>query len=153
MRFLKKPKLMVVVATVALMLIAVPVAFGGINWSGFDPQVQIDGTQYNVTVSAPANAWCAVEGVDVIFHVDPDLDETDVSVDFESTGGSGGCTVTTLSDFAFDSDDGVVVEVLVSTKGRAKFPVLVEVVVDEDEDDAATCRGRANRAVWCEADD
>jgi len=142
------------------MLIAVPVVYGGIRWSGFDPQVQIGGTQYNVTVIAPESAWCDVSGpIDVTFYVAPG---SEYVVDSESTGGSGDCAVETKTTFVETAraDGRVGLEVLVSSdkkgrdKGKGRFPVKLEVVVDEGGDEAVTyCNGSSNKPVRCWIDD
>ena len=148
MKFIKRPKALAAVATLLLMLIAVPVVYGGIQWSGFDPQVQINRTQYNVTVLAPDKAWCDVDGdIEVVFHVEAGAE---TKLDFESTGGSSACTVSTSTTFdADDGNSGVGVSILVNSSGNGRFPVVVEVASDGEE---AVCRGVSGKSVSCSLD-
>ena len=145
MKFMKRPKALAAVVTLLLMLIAVPVVYGGIQWSGFDPQVQIDGTQYDVTVLAPDRAWCDVDGdIEVVFHIEAGAD---FGLDFESSGGSGACTVTTSTTFdADDGNSGVGVSILVNSSGNGRFPVVVEVASDGEE---TVCRGVSGKSISC----
>lgn len=152
MKVFKKSKLVAVIATLLLMLVAVPVAFGGIQWSGFDPQVQINGTQYNVTVLAPDRAWCDVTGpIDVTFYVDAG---SEYILDFESEGGSGGCLVVTETTFVevpiVTTDGSVGLEVLVSSARKKAFPVVIETVASNASGETVTtCEGQTNSAIQC----
>ncbi len=107
--------------------------------------MQIDGTQYNVSVHAPDAAWCDVDGdIDVVFHIEAGAR---TKLDFESTGGSNSCTVSTSTTFdADDGNSGVGVSVQVNSSGKGRFPVVVQMVSDGEE---AVCSGVSGKSVSC----
>ena len=148
MKFKRTPKQVAIIGTLLLMLIAVPVVYGGIQWSGFDPQVQIDGTQYNVTVFGPDKTWCDSGGdIDVTFYVE---EGATTELDFESSGGPAECRVTTDTIFVErDGQVGVDAEVTVAANGKGRSPVVVEIASDGE---SAVCRGVAGKPVTCSLD-
>ena len=59
---LNRLRLAVVFFTVFTVLVGASVAYAGLRWSGIDPNVIVDDTQYALTIAVPTGQWCKIAG-------------------------------------------------------------------------------------------
>jgi hypothetical protein len=64
----KNFKWMAIVPALLIMLLSVSVAYGGLRWSGIDPEVTLDGQTLNVTAQWHSDDLCSV-GSDVLINI------------------------------------------------------------------------------------
>jgi hypothetical protein len=147
MKKLGSVKILAIASVLLILLVAVPVAYGGLRWSGLDPQVVIDGREYSVTVAVPPNQWCKVGSpYQVTFHVPEGAEYELLS---ETVAGPDDCSITSATSFREHEDlDEPYVTILVSSRG--KFRVVATVY---SEDSLETCKGHANKKLRCDLPD
>ena len=56
-------KLAAAASAVLMFLIAAPVVYGGLRWTGFDPELEVGGHKVNVTVLAQRAAGAISKGL------------------------------------------------------------------------------------------
>ena len=130
-----------VLSVMLVLLVGASAVYGGLRWSGFDPTVTVDGVDYNAVIAAPPGQECRIEGVDVVFHVEGGVSTSGPEAEDEFCDGKS----STSTSFVADSDDGVYVSVLVSSKKRS-FPVDVILSSSGSEE---SCSGQANQEITC----
>ena len=139
MKWAKGLRLVVIVSTVLMVLAGASVIYGGLRWSGFDPIVLVDGTEYSLTVAvAPGHVCRLSEDVQVTFHVPEGarnklVSEQDV------------CNVSTSTSFEEDADDDVYASVLVPARHR----LPVDAVLVSGDPDPQFCSGWSNEEFDC----
>ena len=147
-KLMRNVKLVAAASAVLAFMVAAPVVYGGLRWTGFDPELQVGGHKVNITIFAPTGRWCDVEGpVDVRVWVPKGTDARLVS---ESEGDDGGCTVVTSTTIGERGRHGVIVGVKAETDDpMQRFPMKVEIEVDDElvED---SCRGSVNKWIKCD---
>ena len=148
-RWTRKIRWIVALSTMLVLLASTTVVYGGLRWTGIDPELDINGHKVNVTVFWPQNHTCDVFSR-VKFRVQVPKG-AEVSFD-ESTG-------------TFDCDNGfsntIDTETHIVYKGRRdevkvtgyvggleNFPVKVVV---QGEHERRVCRGKTNRPIKCRA--
>ena len=144
MRTPKSMRVIALLSVLLLLLIAAPVAYGGLSWSGTDPRVMVNGTFYDVTVAVPPNQWCQVEGpYQVIFHVPAGAE---VALLSESVGGPDECgTQSQTSLQEHEGLDSVYVSILVPARGSLRVRATLQSGGFETK-----CVGNANREFACD---
>ena len=148
-RWTRKIRWIVALSMMIVLLASTTVVYGGLRWTGIDPELDINGEKVNVTVFWPKEYTCEVFRY-VKFKVQVPAGSV-VSFD-ESTG-------------TFDCDNGFtntietethvvkrgrrnVVKVTGYVGGLSNFPIKVVV---QSDDERRVCRGTTNRPIKCRA--
>ncbi len=141
-----------------LLLVAVPVAYGGGRWRGIDPELKVNGHRVNIVIAVPPGTWCELDKAIEVSVLMPDLDQAFFVA--ESTGEivpgrsfqsnpdhtkCGAYTVTTLDEHA-GNPDAVYVSAYIGSDSR-RIPVDITVAVDGVE--KIVCSGKSNATVQC----
>ncbi|HAL47396.1 MAG: hypothetical protein FI707_01445 [SAR202 cluster bacterium] len=137
-------KLLSAIFAFAIFMAGGSVVYGGLSWTGMDPEVELPGNRgtVNVVFAVPPGTWCKIDGP--------------IDVDIKAPSGSrlvseqmGQCGVTTDSQMTYGDSDSFSVRARFRTINKKdNFPFQVMISVDGVEQ--ATCAGRARRGVSCE---
>ena len=137
---------MVAAASVVLtFLVAAPVVYGGLRWSGFDPAIRLaDGTVVNIEIGMPPGQWCQIDGpIGVMVSVPQG---SGAAVVFEQPATESNCYVTTSTTIDEGNTDGAAY-VGVDVEAKGNFPV--DVVVSINGAEVRTCSSKAGDTVQC----
>jgi hypothetical protein len=143
----KNFKWMAIVPALLIMLLSVSVTYGGLRWSGIDPEVDLDGHTLNVTAQWHSDDLCSV-GSDVLINIYVPFG-TDVSPVVES---SADCTVngeavTLQTDTTLIETDSKKVTVTGLVTSGESMPARL--LLDLDGKHIRTCGGQANSLITC----
>ena len=129
-------------ALLLVMMLAVPIAHGGVLWSGIDPIFRVADHQFNVRIEYPSQYDCSIDGdIKVVVKVPKSVDHVFLS---ESKGNLSGCSQLTHTYFEKSrAKDHITVRVEV--RSDEKFPVKVK--VDMDGEWVAVAEGDSNSRI------
>jgi hypothetical protein len=129
------------------MLLSVSVAYGGLRWSGIDPEVSLDGQTLNVTAQWHSEDLCSVDG-DVLINIYVPFD-TVVSPIIESSADCNvngeDVTLQTITELIETDSKKVTVTGLV-TSGES---MPARLLLDINGKHIRTCGGQANSLITC----
>lgn len=151
MNSVRKLKWLVAVAVVVAMGAFAPIVYGGLKWSGIDPEVDVDGHQVNVTVAVPPGQWCNIDGaIKVEFLVHKKASATLVAESVDTDGSKCGAhTSSSIKHKKGSKLEGKVYVTVVVEAEDGKFPVEVLVVANGEGGDAISCAGQTDKKIKC----
>lgn len=127
------------------------VAYGGLRWSGIDPQLEVNGHDIAATVYIPIPEACYIDSV-IHFRMvlpygsewDGDVNESDETYDCDGDG-DGDHTITTYTDVTYADVNRMYVAVKVSSDDRFRIKLQVKM----DGRTVSRCRGYSDHWAKC----
>ena len=134
---------------IAVLFATTTVAYGGLRWSGIDPQLEVNGHEIAATVFIPTTEACYIDSVIHFRMVLPngsewngEVDESDETYDCD---GDGDHTITTYTDVSYADVNRMYVAAKVLADDRFRIKVQVKM----DGRTISRCRGYSDRWVKC----
>ncbi len=141
--WMKNLKLMAALSVIVVVFASASVAYGGLRWAGFDPELMVNGDQVNIYVEWPASYTCDVDDVHVVVSVPRGTDVTLVGESFSNFDCNG-------EAFFVESDTQIVthgkknaIKVMATVESDERFPVRLQVF--ENGQLQQLCEGRNNK--------
>ncbi len=145
-RWTRKIRWIVALSTMLVLLASTTVVYGGLRWTGIDPELDINGKKVNVTAFWPEEHTCDVDEK-IYFSIQVPRGS---EVSFEESKGrfkcdEGATTIKTHTKIVYKGRrNEVKVTGYVGADGR--FPVRILV---QGEDERRICKGHTNSRVRC----
>ena len=146
-RWTRKIRWIVALSTMLVLLASTTVVYGGLRWTGIDPELDINGHKVNVSVFWPQEYTCDVFRY-VKFRVQVPRGSV---VSFDESTGTFDCdngftnTIETETYIVYKGKRNAV-KVTGYVGGLSNFPIKVVV---ESDDEKRVCRGHTNRPIKC----
>ena len=148
-RWTRKIRWIVALSMMVVLLASTTVVYGGLRWTGIDPELDINGHKVNVSVFWPQEYTCDVFRY-VKFKVQVPAGAV---VSFDESEGTFKCdngftnTIETETHVVKRGKRNVV-KVTGYVGGLSRFPIKVVV---QSDDERRVCRGTTNRPIRCRA--
>lgn len=136
---------------IAVLFATTTVAYGGLRWSGIDPQIKVNGHKIAATVYIPTTEACYIDS-SIYFRMvlpygsewDGDVDESHEKYDCDGDG-DGDHTITTYTDVTYANVNRMYVAAKVSSDDRFRIKVQIKM----DGRTVSRCRGYSDRWTKC----
>ncbi len=146
-----KIKWVVALSMLGALFATTSVAYGGLRWSGIDPQLEVNGHDVAATVIIPTAEACQIEGdtieLAMLIPSGADWDGTvmESSEDFDCDGEER--TITTKTRARFARVDDMYVAAMVPADDGDRF--RVRLMVEVDGHTVRRCHGYSDSLVEC----
>lgn len=148
MKWIRKLKWVAGVCSLVAVFAAVPAVYGGLRWTGIDPEVDVDEDTLNVRVEWPEEYSCSISNPVLIVVTVPN--KAEYSPVRESSGSFDcGPEESEISTHTLVVEQGKADIVHVSAWLRASERFPVRVLVYEDGEREQVCKGASNRFIAC----
>ena len=136
-----------IIPAMLIMVLSVTVVYGGLRWSGIDPEVSLDEHTLNITAEWHSEELCSVKGVVQIDVYHPTGVNAYVVSESSATCGVDGETyeVTTVTNTHVTNSKKVTVTGLVTSDDNMPARLLLNL----DGKQIRTCGGQTNSLITC----
>lgn len=147
-RWTRKIRWIVGVSTMLVLVASTTVVYGGLRWTGIDPELDINGNKVNVAVFWPDEYTCSLDE-QVYFRVQV---PRGAEVSFEESDGTFDCddgstTVETMTKIVYKGKRDIL-RVTGYVGADERFPVRIVV---KSDDARRVCKGFSNSRIQCRA--
>ncbi len=148
MKWIRKLKWVAGVCSLVAVFAAVPAVYGGLRWTGIDPELDVDGHTVNVRVEWPEGYTCSVSNpVLIVISVPRNAEYSSAMESSDSFDCGPGETEISTHTIVVEQSKPDRVEVSAWLRASERFPARV--LVYEDGERELTCRGVSNHFIAC----
>jgi hypothetical protein len=147
-KFTKRFKWMAAAVAMTALFASAPVAYGGVRWTGIDPEVNVNGHPFNVSVFWPEGYTCSIQGdIQIKLRV-PEGASAEVKGESSGTFDCNGSPKTIQTDTdIFEGGERKFVTFGALVESPERFPVRL--LVEENNRKVLECKGQSNRVLKC----